>query len=359
MPETHVRGEPVRRFIIDRVTQHPGEIARVTAEHFGVTRQAVSKHLRALVDDGTLVCEGQTRNRTYRLAPLVDWQRSYALVPPPEEDRIWSEDVKPLLGDVPGNVMAIWAYGFTEMLNNAIDHAQGTEVVVVVRRTAAATEVAIHDDGVGIFKKIRAAMGLLDERHSVLELAKGKLTTDPARHAGEGIFFTSRMFDDFAILSGGVFFSHQFDRSNDWLLARRRARSGTSVFMTLGNRTDRTATGVFDAFTSDDDLGFTKTVVPVRLARHGDESLVSRSQAKRLLAGVERFRTVVLDFEGIDSVGQAFADEVFRVFPAFHPSVSVVPTNANEAVRKMIAHAQRGSSRDVGGGASPTTTTSA
>jgi len=36
-------------------------------------------------------------------------------------------------------------------------------------------------------------------------LAKGKLTTDPKRHSGEGIFFSSRMFDEFDILSGGVF----------------------------------------------------------------------------------------------------------------------------------------------------------
>ena len=56
----------------------------------------------------------------------------------------------------------------------------------------------------GIFKKIQKALDLLDERHAILELAKGKLTTDPKHHTGEGIFFTSRMFDEFTILSGGV-----------------------------------------------------------------------------------------------------------------------------------------------------------
>ena len=72
----------------------------------------------------------------------------------------------------------------------------------------------LHDNGVGIFKKIQTELRLLDERHAILELAKGKLTTDPKRHTGEGIFFSSRMFDQFDILSGGIFFTHKFQADN-------------------------------------------------------------------------------------------------------------------------------------------------
>lgn len=45
-----------------------------------------------------------------------------------------------------------------------------------------------------------------DERDAILELSKGKLITDAENHAGEGIFFTSRVFDEFAVISGGLFF---------------------------------------------------------------------------------------------------------------------------------------------------------
>ena len=99
--------------------------------------------------------------------------------------------------DLPDNVKAIWAYGFSEMLNNAIDHSSGTGVFIQFERTAVNTEITICDDGEGIFKKIQRELQLNDERHAVLELVKGKLTTDPERHSGEGIFFTSRMFDEF------------------------------------------------------------------------------------------------------------------------------------------------------------------
>ena len=93
----------------------------------------------------------------------------------------------------------------------------------------------------------------------MLELAKGKFTTDPAHHSGEGIFFSSRMFDEFVILSGEVFFSHEFPDVEDWILERERCVTGTLVSMSLSNHTARTTKKVFDRFTSgDDDYGFTE-----------------------------------------------------------------------------------------------------
>ncbi|HIK17725.1 MAG TPA: STAS-like domain-containing protein [Leptolyngbyaceae cyanobacterium M33_DOE_097] len=174
----------------------------------------------------------------------------------------------------------------------------------------------------------------------IAELAKGKLTTDPDRHTGQGIFFTSRMFDEFAILSGSIYFSHEFNKAEDWIVERDGFQSGTTVFMKLKNNTSRTSKQVFDSFSSGDDYAFTKTVVPVRLAQYGDEKLVSRSQAKRLLAGVDKFRVVVFDFAGVDSIGQAFSDEVFRVFKRQHPEMQVMSLNANQDVAQMIRRAE-------------------
>jgi hypothetical protein len=237
------------------------------------------------------------------------------------------------------NVRSIWYYGFTEMFNNAIDHSSGTYISVRISKTAAETEITIGDNGVGIFKKIQHALDLLDERHAVLELAKGKLTTDPSRHSGEGIFFSSRMFDDFAILSGEVYFSHHFGKKEDWILQANRDQGGTFVTMRLNNHAARTSKKVFDQFSTDDDYGFTKTVVPVELAQYGDNNLVSRSQAKRLLARIEKFKVVVFDFDGVELIGQAFADEIFRVFSLSHPGIIIEHINANNEVSKMILRA--------------------
>lgn len=340
MAKVRGRGEKVRRFIVSRVGTHPKDIAKVAAEHFDITRQAVNKHLQKLVEEGALIAGGTTRNREYRLAPLTRWDKVYRLDGALAEDIVWRLDVVPSLGQLPENVIDIWHYGFTEMLNNAIDHSEGKEVRVFFDKTAATTELCISDDGVGIFKKIQTELGLLDERHSVLELAKGKLTTDPKNHTGEGIFFSSRMFDDFVIMSGNVYFSHKFGDPDDWILEHPRPGSGTAVWMKLNNHASRTTAKVFNQFTSGDDFGFNKTVVPVRLAEYGGDKLISRSQAKRLLARVDRFRTVIFDFAGVESIGQAFADEVFRVFPNHHPDVEVLEVKANSAVKRMIQRAR-------------------
>lgn len=347
MSKVRAGGEAVRKFLIDHIAAHPGDVVRLATEKFACSRQAVHKHLQRLVAEGAVVVSGNTRSKRYALGPLMQWERRYALSAGLAEDVVWRDHVSPQLGKLPENVLAIWHYGFTEMFNNVIDHSGADHVVVAMERTAASTKVEIYDDGVGIFRKIQAAMGLADERHAVLELAKGKFTTDPANHSGEGIFFSSRMFDEYDILSGEVYFSHEFDKNEDWILQRSASRNGTLVRMVLQNHTARTTKKVFDKFTADDDYGFTKTVVPVRLMRYGDDNLISRSQAKRLLARFDRFKVVMLDFSGVASIGQAFADEVFRVFKGKHPDVELVPIHASSEVRRMISRAESlGSAND-------------
>jgi anti-sigma regulatory factor (Ser/Thr protein kinase) len=342
MTRVRPRGEDIRRFILEHVESHPSDISKVTAAKFLITRQAVNKHLQRLAAEGSLTETGQTRNRLYKSAPILEWEKAYAIAPDLAEDIAWAADVRPALGPLPDNALNIWQYVFTEMFNNAIDHSGGTEIYVRLKKTATSAEIALLDNGIGIFKKIQTELNLLDERHAILELSKGKLTTDPKRHTGEGIFFSSRMVDSFDILSGGVFFSHKFGDAEDWILERKRYDTGTFVWMKLNNHTARTARKVFDQYSSGDDYGFNKTVVPVNLAQYGNDKLISRSQAKRVLARIELFKVVIFDFTGVETIGQAFADEIFRVFPMRHPEIQLLAVHANSEVKRMIVKAKAG-----------------
>ena len=312
---------------------------------FSITRQAVYNHIGHLIKEGILI---HTNYGSYELRPQEEWQQTISITDNPHEDVVWRNIIAPRLGRLPDNALSIWSYGFTEMLNNVIDHSGSPTAWINIKKTAHATEMVIWDHGIGIFNKIKNMLGLLDERHAVLELTKGKLTTDPRGHTGEGIFFTSRMFDTFYILSGEVFLSHNYGEEEDWILQTRENQNGTWISMKLKNNTSRTNKEIFDKFRSDDDFGFTKTVVPVRLAQYGNEKLISRSQAKRLLERVDRFKTVLLDFTEVDTIGQAFADEVFRVFVNEHPHVQIIPIHANADVMQMIKRAQTGIEEDQG-----------
>lgn len=340
MSKLRARGEAIRKYILNNVGKYPIDITRITAKKFDISRQAVNKHLKRLAEEESLAVHGKTKSRVYKLRPLLDWSETFSITPKLAEDVIWRNNVEPRMGKMPDNVNDIWHYGFTEMFNNAIDHSGGKVILIHLLISATDTQIALYDNGIGIFKKIQQELDLLDEKHSVLELAKGKLTTDPERHTGEGIFFTSRMFDDFQILSGETYFSHKFGEQEDWILESDKFSSGTAVWMRLNNHTSRNTKKIFDKFTSGDEFGFNKTVVPVKLAQYGDDKLVSRSQAKRLISRFDRFKIVILDFKGVDSIGQSFADEVFRVSANRFPETELSEVNTNSDVKRMILRAK-------------------
>lgn len=336
------RGEEVRQYILENVEAYPDSIASKAAEHFSVSRQAIYKHIKKLVDQKSLIKEETSRKNVYKLYQESPIYKEYELTPELEEDVIWTNDVVPYLVGLPDNVVEIWNYGFNEMFNNAIDHSGGTEICTFLKKGPLSTSIVISDDGEGIFRKIQRELSLLDESHAVLELSKGKLTTDPKNHSGQGIFFSSRMFDLFLIASGNVIFSHTYDTAEDWISkASSDKQGGTTVVMELKSNTARDMKKIFDQYSSsvDEGYGFTKTVVPVHLAQYGDDYLVSRSQAKRLLARVEKFKVVILDFKGVDTIGQAFADQIFRVFVNSHPEIELFAVHVKDEVKKMILRA--------------------
>jgi len=328
----------VRQLIVRTVANDRPHLANVIQKEFGVSRPTAYNYVRRAIDDELIVRTGLGKYE------LVHQQRRFThLVEGLEEHAVWANEIAPNLVDLPPNVVDIWHYGCTVMINNVIDHSESEAVHIDVNRSAVSTEISVHDDGVGIFRKIAKALNLDDDRHSVLELSKGKVTTDPENHTGEGIFFSSRAFDKFAILSGAVFFEHERDDEEDWILGDERQRDnadGTSVFMALSNDSERRLPTVFDTYATDtEDYRFDKTVVPVKLLQYGDDRLVSRSQAKRLLNRFDRFRMVVLNFRNVESIGQAFADEVFRVFPSQHPEIDIVAIHTNEQVSRMMRRA--------------------
>lgn len=329
--------ETIRKRALTLAEAGGKNIASTLCAEFGISRQSVHAHLARLVKEGDLEAEGATRSRIYRLAVKTEVVKGF-LRDGLAEDDAWRTVCVPVVQDLPENVRDIWHYAMTEMINNAIDHSGGTNISVGIRRTALYTEGWVFDDGEGIFLKIQRALGLFDPRESILELAKGKLTTDPANHTGEGIFFSSKMFDAFDIRSGNLHFTHG-DGVPDFLFEYPRESPGTFVVMKLANDSALVSKEVFIKFAAPDEFNFDKTIVPVRLAQYEGEKLVSRSQAKRLTMRFDRFKTVILDFAGVETIGQAFADEVFRVFQVAHPAITMIPIHMTADVENMVKRA--------------------
>ena len=267
------RTEMLREFFLNNLEEHKGDIARVTAEKFDVSRVTVHRHIQFLINAGLLEVSGKTKARRYKLATLVNKKFS---VPTDglEEDVIWRSSVLPLIKPAAENIVDICQWGLTEMVNNAIEHSGSEFVKLGVCTTAVDILLTVSDEGVGIFTKIQHDHDLHDPRHALLELSKGKLTSDEASHSGEGIFFTSRMFEKFMISSGELAFCRFNKDQGDWLLQVEDTDygQGTEIYMKIRKSARQTTQEVLNKYAlPSGDFDFSKTHVPIKLAVYEGE----------------------------------------------------------------------------------------
>lgn len=313
----------------------------------GFSRVYVHRVFKQLVDEGKLVLIGKA-NQAHYIIPSAknrSMKASQLSVHRIIKNKNLSEDTvlreikskTAIFKNLAKNISSIVDYAFTEMLNNAIEHSQSEKIDVVVTRAAKNIRFTVADQGVGIYNNIMKKKRLSTTIDAIQDLLKGKETTAPQAHSGEGIFFTSKIADNLTIKS----FEKKlvFDNIEEDIYVKDvRPVRGTRVDFIVGLRSKKKLADIFSKYT-DESFQFSKTGVKVKLY-HKDVDYVSRSQARRILAGLEKFKTVELDFHGVETIGQAFADEVFRIWQTGHKDVEFVIKDANENIWLMIKRAQ-------------------
>ncbi len=341
----------IKELIIKKLEEKQKIKAMDIMEETGFSRVYVHRFLRELVEEGRIILIGKANRAHYVAAgageaihaagePLrihhilhnTGLREDTVLESIKREGRLY-EGIRAGLAD-------IFSYAFTEILNNAIEHSGSPVVDILVFRNGEHLSFDISDKGIGIFNNIMKKNGLESPMEAIGALLKGKETTAPSFHSGEGIFFTSKIADRFVIRSFGKKLVFDNEMGEVFIKDVNRPIRGTKVFFLLGLGKQKELRDVFNQFT-DDSFEFSKTKVIVKLYREGVE-YVSRSQARRILSGLERFKTVELDFADIDTIGQGFADEVFRVWHSRHPDIGIAPINAGENVEFMIKRALSG-----------------
>lgn len=327
------RKQSIKRYILEKISQQDPSVSRTVANTFFINPSTVHAYMNELVEDNVIrkIKRGQYE--------LVSKEYTYELSREKGEldDDTYAFEVclAEHISEFADNVQNIWSYAFSEMINNVMDHSQAETVRIVVFQNYLTTRVMIIDNGIGIFQKIKDYFKLASVEEAICELFKGKITTDTTNHSGEGIFFSSKLMDDFFIISSGkIFTNNKYDDSRALDLALENQK-GTCVIMTLSNFSHKTAKEVFDAYANGEG-GFVKTRIPLK--NIFDASPVSRSQAKRVCNRLDKFKEVIVDFDEIVWVGQAFAHQIFVVFAKAHPDIELVPINMNEDVTKMYHH---------------------
>ena len=309
------------------------------------TRQWVSTVLNQLAREGKLL-RAKSGQQVWYVLPegkhLLTKRISKTLINKDlQEDKVLDEikSQAPFLQNVKENVDSILYYAFTEILNNAIEHSESKSITVSFEGIGKSIAFEVLDKGIGVFKNIREKKQLDSELAAIQELLKGKTTTLPHSHTGEGIFFTSKIAHVF-ILDSFQYRLRVDNQINDIFIEEIENYEGTRVRFEIEQNSNKHLNDVFEEYQSEPGaFSFDKTKVHVKLFAAGT-IYISRSQARRLMINLDKFNVIILDFEGIKTVGQAFADEIFRLFVTRHPHIQIQPTNMNEPVEFMVKRVQ-------------------
>lgn len=335
-----------RETILDQAKKKETITAKDIVSLFGVSRPWASTLINKLVKDGELIKIGKASKTFYILPQNLDKisKTSGSSIEMKvenkglEEHKVLSEleNSFPALSRLKDNVRSIFTYAFSEMLNNAIEHSESKNIKITVAMKEGMITFSIEDQGIGAFRNVKNKRGLNSELEAMQDLMKGKTTTQPQSHSGEGIFFTSKVGDFFSLRS----FEYEMiidNKINDIFFNKKDSSLvGTKVTFLLDTHSEKHLNDVFKEYVLEmDGYGFDKTEIKVKLFTIGG-IYVSRSQARRILAGLDKFKSVILDFDKVPMVGQAFADEVFRVFKIKYPEIIITPINMNEGVEFMI-----------------------
>ena len=335
MPKPSSTRDAIRRYIEENGSATGPELA----EYLGITRQAVSLHIRRLIANSEIFKAGSTRAARYfpRQAAAIERaiKRDFAIAGLDEFTVYENISITLTLSQLADNVESIAHYAFTEMLNNAIDHSISDRCAIDVRLGATRFTFTVRDTGIGVFHSIADKFDLEDEHAAMIELLKGKTTTQPDAHSGEGIFFVSRVADRFVLRSHRLQLEWDRDR-DDVFVSEPRFLKGTLVQFAILKDSRTRLENVFAEFAPEKyDFQFERTRVLVKLLQR---EYVSRSEAKRLLHNLDKFSEIELDMRDVISVGQGFADEVFRVFASAYPGIIIRTINAGKAIDAMIRH---------------------
>lgn len=350
MSFTERKRAEIEKYIFRKIAVDDPEVVSKAMDSFGISVTSVKRYLGKALESGILK-KNVDCACGYCLAEQETETRVELGDGTPDEDKLYDTILRGCFDGCSASAKKIWQYTCSEMLNNAIEHSRGKNLRIVVHTNALYSTVLIIDDGVGVFRTLCDYMkghGWQDpdEDDALVELCKGKITSDASRHSGEGIFFSSKAVDTFLIWSGAKVF-HSGDAGvtsfqENRLLAYASALKGlgTVVMMTLENETQRKLSEVF-AMYADVEEGFIRTRIPVKEACISGEP-VARSQARRICNRLEEFKEVMLDFDEVEFMGQGFADELFRVYAQACPQVILRPINMTGDIARMIRHVGRG-----------------
>ena len=325
----------IKQFILDNLSSHQKDIIKATIRKFGLSRQAILKHMNALIVEERVVAYGKTRDRYYELKPIINFSKSIDIKQTFEPKIILRSQVLPNLINLPKNINEICEFALVALFYNILHHANATRLNFKIYISQHDVHLVVSDNGIGIFSNIANAFNFELIRIAVVEIAKGDITSDPEHHSGDDLNAVIQMFDKVDISSSGISLSYD-NATNDWKAQESKQIIGTRIHLEIKTNSRRTCQDVFkQLFTKKKNMA----QVPVKLARSNGEQLNTREQAQNLLHNLKELKKIEFDFKNIEVVGPAFADELVRKTKMKNQNIDISWINSSDLVDVLMSRA--------------------
>ena len=323
--------ENIQDFILNNISSHQHDIVKAAIAKFGVSRQAVLKHVNNLVNDDKIIAHGKTRDRYYKLKPQLNFTKDLNINKGLSSVKIL-ENFSPHTEILPKNINEICHYALSVLVNNIKDHSKATFMSIKIFSTYDETHIIVNDNGLGIFKHIQNQFGLETKKISAIELAKGPVESTNKRSSGNDIKSLMMLFDSTIIDSSEISLEYN-SKLNHWSLKESKQAKGTKIQLKIDTKSKKEIKTIFQEMFSK----FTNKVhIPINLARINNEMLCSRDQAKMLMNNLNHHQKIVFDFSGIEIIGPSFADELVFLCKEIDNSIKIVCLKASKTVELIM-----------------------
>ena len=327
--------EQIKDFILENLTRHQKDIIKASIRKFGLSRQAILKHMHTLISEDRVVAYGKTRDRFYELKPLVNFSKTVDIKNSFFPDEILKKQILPNLNSVALNIYEICEFSIMALLSNALDHAQATKLHYKLYVSPNDVHFVLSDNGIGIFENLNNSLILEDIQVAAIEIAKGRITTDPQNHGGDELMTVIHLFDKVTIDSSGICLTY-YNKKNEWTVTRSSQQKGTRIHLEIKSNSRRTCQEIFrQIFDRENKL----VRIPVNLVRSDGEQVNSRIQAQSLLHNIKDLTEIEFDFKNIELIGPAFADELVRKTKEKNQIANIKWTNSTKMVDLLMSRA--------------------
>ena len=326
----------IKQFILNNISIHQRDIIYTAINQFGISRQAVLKHMNALIDDNKVMAYGKTRDRRYKLKPQVNFNKTIPIDSKFNSYDFIQKNILLHLDSLSKNIYQICEYSIEALINNIVDHANASSLYTKLFLTYSDLHIIISDNGSGLFNNIKSKLNLNSIQLATLEIAKGEVTTDILRQSGDELNTVLSLFDQVRIDSSGLSLIYT-SKNKKWDIGYSKQIQGTRIHLQINPNSNKTCEHIFkNIFRHPNQI----ICIPLNLLNEPEKnSLNSRSQVKNIFWNITFLEEIHFDFNQIELIGPAFADELVRQSRAINGQVIIKWINCCKTIDMLMNRA--------------------